>query len=170
MKKCFFTVVLAAMLVMAGGVADDAECGHQLGGGIHYLKTLGSIKDHPEWDSNAIGFLVSYRYKMPLIKIEADLEWVSDYGGSDKTLFQPQAWLIVGGLIYGAGGIGGSHIDGGWLDNPFYGLRLGVDLTLLGLNFDAFTSYRFQSSKVFEEIDQDDLDALTFGLLVRFEF
>jgi hypothetical protein len=105
---------------------------------------------------------------MPLIKIEANLEWVPDYGGSDKTMFQPQAWLIVGGLIYGAGGVGGSYIDGDWLNNPFYGLRLGADLTLLGLNFDAFTSYRFQSADVFDDIDESDLDALTFGLIVRF--
>jgi hypothetical protein len=107
---------------------------------------------------------------MPLIKLEADLEWVPDYGGSDNTMFQPQAWVIVGGLIYGAGGMGGSYIDGDWLDNPFYGLRAGVDLTLGGLNLDCFTTYRFQSSTVFDEIDEEDLDALTFGAIVRFSF
>ena len=169
-RRSFITFVILAGMLTAGGLLDDARCGHQLGGGIHYLKTLGDIKDVPEWDSNSIGFLVSYRYKMSLIKIEGDLEWVPSYGGSDNTMFQPQAWLIVGGLIYGAGGFGGSYIDVNWLYNPFYGLRLVADLTLLWLTFDAFTSYRFQSAEVFEDIDQKDLDALTFGLIVRIEF
>lgn len=169
-RKAVLTAVLLAGILVTGGLVDSARCAHQLGGGIHYLRTMGDIKDVPEWDSNAIGFLVSYRYKMPLIKIEGDLEWIPSYGGSDNTMFQPQAWLIVGGFIYGAGGIGGSYIDGGWLDNPFYGLRLGVDLTLLGLNFDGFASYLFQSAEVFEDFDETDLDEITFGVIVRYEF
>lgn len=169
-RRIALVLVLMAALVASGGLVDGARCGHRLGGGIHYLETLGDIKDHPKWDSNAIGFVASYQYTFPLIKIEGDLEWVPDYGGTDKTMFQPQAWLIVGNLLYVGGGIGGSYIDGNWLDNPFYGLRLGTSLTLLGLNFDGFASYRFQSSKVFEDYDQTDLDALTFGVIVRFEF
>jgi len=169
-RRSILVCSLLAAIVVAGGAFDSARCGHQLGGGIHYLRTLGDIKDVPGWDENAVGFMVSYRYAMPLIKIEGDLEWVPDYGGSDKTMFQPQAWLIVGGLIYGAGGIGGSYIDGDWLDNPFYGLRAGADLTLAGLNLDVFASYCFQSAEVFDEIDQNDLDAITFGAIVRFAF
>ena len=170
MRHAIATVLMIGILA-TGGIHDGARCAeHQLGGGIHYLQTLGNIKDVPEWDSSAIGWLISYRYKMTLIKIEADLEWVPDYGGSDKTLTQPQAWLIVGGLIYGAGGIGGSYIDGDWLDNPFYGLRAGADLTVAGLNLDLFASYYFQSTEVFEEVDQKDLDSITFGAIVRFVF
>lgn len=170
LKRFTVLFILVAVIIPASGYLSSARCQHQLGGGIHYLETLGDIKDVPEWDSSSIGYIISYRYKMPLIKFEFDLEWVPDYGGSDKTLSQPQMWLIVGGWIYGAGGIGGSYIDGAWLDNPFYGLRLGVDLTLAGLNVDGFTSYQFQSTQVFEDIDQKDLDEITFGLIVRFEF
>jgi hypothetical protein len=169
-RNTVFIVLLVAAMSSMGGFVESAHCTHQLGGGIHYCKTLGDIKDTPEWDPDAVAFLVSYRYKMPLIKIEGDLEWVLDYGGSDETMFQPQAWLIIGGMIYGAGGIGGSYIDGDWLDNPFYGLRAGVDLTLAGLNLDCFASYRFQSADVFDDIDQSDLDAITFGAILRFEF
>lgn len=162
--------ILVTVLLMAGGMTDDAECQHRIGGGIHYLRTLGSIKDHPEWDSNAIGYMLSYQYVFGSIRLEGDLEWVPDYGGLNKTLFQPQAWLLLGKLIYLSAGIGGSYIDGDWFDNPFYGLRAGVNLTLIGVNFDGFTSYRFQSSNVFEDINEEDLDALTFGALVRVEF
>lgn len=169
-RRTGLILVLAAVVMTAGGLFEAARCEHQLGGGIHYLETLGDIKDVPEWDSSSIGWIISYRYKMPLIKIEADLEWVPDYGGSDKTLSQPQAWLIIGGLIYGAGGFGGSYIDGAWLDNPFYGLRAGADLTVAGLNLDLFASYYFQSAQVFEDVDQKDLDSITFGAIVRFIF
>ena len=169
MKRLTVLTVLVAMLVLAGGLADRAECQHRLGGGIHYLRTLGGIKDSPGWDANAVGYMVSYQYAIGSIRLEGDLEWVPNYGGSDKTMFQPQAWVLLGRLIYISGGIGGSYIDGNWFDNPFYGLRLGVNLTLVGLNFDGFTAYQFQSSKVFEDIDQTDLDALTFGIIVRME-
>jgi hypothetical protein len=157
------------LALISCSLAGTAEAGHRLGGGIHYLRTLGDIKDNSEWDPDAIGFMASYQWTTPLLKLEGDLEWVPDYGGSDKTMFQPQAWLIVGSLIYVSGGIGGSYIDGDWLDNPFYGLRAGSNLTLLGINLDVFATYRFQSAEVFEGIDQNDLDALTFGAIVRIE-
>jgi hypothetical protein len=168
-RRTILTIVLMAGLVASGGLLENAHCGHRLGGGIHYLKTLGDIKEIPEWDSDAIGILASYQYNFSLIKIEADVEWVLDFGGTDKSLVQPQAWLIVGNLIYVAGGIGGSYYDGAWFDNPFYGLRAGTNLPLLGLNFDLFASYLFRTSQVFDEIDEEDLDELTFGLIVRFE-
>lgn len=168
MKRLITAIVLVSVLVLMNGIFDAAECGHRIGGGIHYLKTLGDIKDVPEWDSNAIGFIASYQYNAGLLKFEGDLEWVLDYGGSSNTMFYPQAWLIIGGLIYGGAGIGGSYIDGGWLDNPFYGIRLGVDISLFGLGLDLFTSYLWQSSSVFDEIDQTDLDSITFGAIIRF--
>ena len=167
MKKYLSMMIIAAVLVAAGALVDDAVCGSQIGAGIHYLRTVGDIKDSPDWNPDAVGFMASYRYKMPLIKIEGDLEWVPDYGGQGNTLFEPQAWFIVGGLIYGAGGIGASYLDGDWLDNPFYALRLGVDLTLFGLNCDVFGSYRFQDSKVLEDFNAESLNAVTFGLIVR---
>ena len=170
MKKYYFAAVLAVMLITVGGIIDEAECQHRIGGGIHYLRTLGDIKDHSEWDSDAIGYMLSYQYVFGSIRLEGDLEWVPDFGGSDKTLFQPQAWLLLGRMIYLSAGIGGSYLDGDWFDNPFYGLRAGVNLTLIGVNFDGFTSYQFQSATAFEEIDESDLDALTFGVIVRVEF
>jgi hypothetical protein len=162
-------LVLVAEILASGIFTGAALAGHRLGGGIHYLRTLGDIKDNSEWDPNAVGFMASYQLTSPMLKLEGDLEWVLDYGGSDKTMFQPQAWLIVGNLIYVSGGMGGSYIDGDWLDNPFYGLRAGSNLTLMGINLDVFATYRFQSSEVFEDIDQKDVDALTFGAIVRIE-
>lgn len=160
-------VIIILLLIWMPGTA---ECGSSIGGGLHYLRTLGSIKDNSEWDPDAIGFLVSYQYEFTLLKMEADLEWIPDYGGTDESLFQPHAWALIGGLIYGGAGIGIGYWDGDWQDNPFYALRAGVDLGLGPVSLDAYASYRFQDSKVFEDMDEDDLDALTFAAIVRFDF
>jgi hypothetical protein len=169
MKGTALTLGIMIILLIAG-MAGTAECGSSIGGGIHYLRTLGSIKDTPEWDPDAIGFLVSYQYEFTLLKVEADLELIPDYGGTDENLFQPHAWALLGGSIYGGAGIGIGYYNADWQDNPFYAIRAGIDLDLGPVALDAYASYRFQTSKVFDDIDEDDLDALTFAAIVRFDF
>jgi hypothetical protein len=166
MKKSILTAVVALLLV--GGAVGDAFCGSRIGGGIHYLNTLGDIKDNPEFDEHALGIMFSYQYAMPLLKIEGDVEWIPDYGGSDKSMWQPQAWVLIGSLIYGGGGIGIGYIDGEWQSDPFYGLRLGVDLGLGRIDLDAYATYRFQSTEVFKDLGSQDLDSITFGAMIRF--
>jgi hypothetical protein len=161
---------LAALALMAGGVLDSAQCGHRIGGGIHYMRTLGDIKDAPGWDENAVALMASYQFAPPtsLFRIEGDVEYVLDYGGSGEDMIEPQAWLLVGRMLYASAGIGIGYIDGDWLDDPFYALRAGVDLGLGGIHLDCFASYRFLNSQVFDDIDQDDLDTVTFGVVARF--
>jgi hypothetical protein len=158
----------AACLVLVCGV-QVASAGSSLGAGIHYLRTVGDIKDQPDWDSNAVGFLGSYQLSFPLVKIEGDLEWVPNFGGSDKSLFQPQAYGLIGGLIYGGLGIGTGRFDGDWLD-AFYALRAGVSLGLAGIAVDGFLSYTFQSSKFSDFVDEVSLDQFTLGAIARFGF
>ena len=165
---CSLTVLFVLATALTGTLAGTAQAQHRLGGGIQYLKTLGDIKDTPEFDSNAFGFLASYQYVTGLFKIEGDVEWVLDYGGSSNSLIQPQAYLLVGGLIYGGAGIGIGYIDGNWQSDPFYALRAGVEFTLFSLDLDGFALYRFQSTEVFENFGSQDLDSITFGVLARF--
>jgi hypothetical protein len=61
------------------------------------------------------------------------------------------------------------HFDGEWQDDPFYALRAGVDFPLGPLHLDVNVNYRFQSTKVFEDLDEIDTDAVTFGAVARFE-
>jgi hypothetical protein len=75
---------------------------------------------------------------------------------------------MLGGFFYGGVGIGVGHIDGDWQDEPFYALRAGVDFALGGLDLDGYASYRFQSTGDLEGFGKKDLDALTFGALIRF--
>jgi hypothetical protein len=155
---------------VVGVLAAPTQAGHRLGGGLEYLRTLGDIKDTSEFDSNAIGFLASYQYAPGLIRFEGDVEWIPDFGGTSNSLIQPQAYLLVGDLIYGGLGIGIGYFDGEWQDDPFYNLRLGTDFTLFSLNFDGFALYRFQSTEVFEDFGTQELDSITFGALLRYEF
>ncbi len=161
--------LLAVSLTLAGTFAAPAQAESRLGGGVQYLKTLGDIKDTPEFDSNAFGFLASGQYNARLFKVEGDVEWILDFGGSDKSLIQPQAYLLIGGLFYGGAGIGIGYFDGDWQKDPFYALRAGVDITLGGLNLDAFTLYRFQDTEVFENFGSQNLNSITFGAVVRFQ-
>ena len=75
MKRYLSIAAMIAALVAAAGVVDEAECGSQIGAGIHYLRTVGDIKDSPDWNPDAVGFMASYRYTMPLIKIEVRHYW-----------------------------------------------------------------------------------------------
>lgn len=164
-----FLCLIVVSLTLAGTFAATAQAGPRLGGGVQYLKTLGDIKDTPEFDSNAFGFLGSYQYATRLFKIEGDVEWILDFGGSNKSLIQPQAYFLVGGLIYGGAGIGIGYFDGNWQEDPFYALRAGVDLTLGGLGLDAFAQFRFQDTEVFEDFGSQNLNSITFGAVVRFQ-
>ena len=162
MKRIFLTLMVVMVpLVLLSVSATESQAGFGLG--LHYLNTLGDMKDAPEFDSSAFGFMGAYSFGPGLINFEADIEWIPDYAFG-KNMVQPQAYAFVGDFIYGGVGIGIGYIDGGWQDNPFYALRAGVKITVL----DIFTSYRFQSWNAVEDFDSDDLNSITFGALFKF--
>jgi len=166
--KRYLVWVIAALCVLFTATASRAQLGLRLGGGIHYLKTVGDIKDTPEFDDDAFNFVASAQLGTGLFKFEADIEWVPDYGGSDESLWLPQAFALIGGMIYGGAGIGTGSIDGEWFDKPFYALRAGVDIPLGPVGVDINANYRFMDTSVFEDIDNEDFDSITFGAIVRF--
>jgi len=159
-------LIVFSLVLLAGAVCPAAAL--QYGGGLHYLRTLGDIKDTPDFDENSVGFLASLLFAGPLLRVEGMAEFIPNYGGSSSTMIAPQGWLMLGGFIYGGAGIGIGYIDDDWQDNPFYALRAGVNLGLAGLALDVFTSYQFQSTSDLEGLGKKDLDALTFGALIRF--
>lgn len=162
----FLRTALAACLVAL--LVAPASAGTRFGGGVHYLKALGDIKDDPAIDENSFGFLGSVAFAGDPLRFEVDLEVVPDYVGSGETLWQPQGYLLVGGLIYGGAGAGIGNLTGfGWQD-PFLALRAGVDFMAGSLDLDIFASYRFQKAKDLETLTTDSLNSLTFGALVRF--
>ena len=138
-----------------------------LGAGIHYLKTVGDIKDTPEFEDDAYNIVGSVQVVTGLFKFEGDVEWIDDYGGSGEALWLPQVFVLVGGLIYGGAGIGTGYTNSEWFDKPFYALRAGVDIPLGRFGVDVNANYRFMDTGVFEDADTEDLDSITFGAIVR---
>ncbi len=164
------TVSLLACLIAAGILVDatTAAAGMRFGGGIHYLRTLGDIKDAEEFDENSIGFMASLTYGLALVRVEADVEFIPDFGGLDEAMWQPQVYALAGGPVYGGLGSGIGYIDGDWQSQPFFALRAGVDFVAAGFDLDVFASYRFQKEEDLEHLGSDDLNAITFGALIRF--
>lgn len=159
--------VLVVVLILTGMLASAAQAG-RIGGGVEYMRTLGDIKDEEEFDPDALAFLGSYQMDLTLLKIEGDVEWVLDFGGSGKALILPQAYALFGDFIYGGVGIGTATFDGEWADDPFYALRAGVVLEMDSLDIDLYALYRFHETKILEDFDEDNLDSITFAAQVRF--
>jgi hypothetical protein len=165
-KMLIRLVVLAALATL---MTTSALAGTKFGGGIHYLRTVGDLKDTPGWDKNAIGFMASVKFPAPLIHFEGDVEFIPDYAGTGELYWSPQAYAKIGQFIYGGVGIGIGHMGGGygWQD-PWYALRAGVNLGLGGLDLDVFATYRFEKFKDLEGVGTDDLNSVTFGALIHF--
>ena len=161
--------LLVVSFVLVGALVAPVQAAGRFGGGVHYLKTLGDIKDTDEFDEDALGFLASYQLDLLMLKVEGDVEWILDYGGTGNALIQPQAFALLGDFLYGGVGIGISYFDGEWWTDPFYSLRAGVDFTLSGLGLDAYALYRFHEGEVFEDFGEQDLDSITFGAQIRFQ-
>jgi hypothetical protein len=161
-------LLVSAVLILLLAAASPAEAGVRFGGGIHYLNTLGDIKDDSEFDENSIGIMGSLLLTSQILKLEAAVEYIPDYAGLDEALILPQGYVLLGGLIYGGVGIGLGYFDGEWFDDPFYALRAGVDIYLGGLDLDVFATYRFQKWDALDGLESDDADSITFGALIRF--
>jgi len=145
-----------------------ADAGSSIGAGLHWLKTYGDIKDNPDFNSNNVSFWGSYQYSLPIFRVEGDLEWVPDYGGSGKSMINYQAYgLAALGLLYGGIGIGMSYYDGGFLDDPFYALRAGVDFPLGPLHLDVNANFRFMDTKILDNLGSQDMNSVTFGAFAR---
>ena len=157
-------VVALATLALAAGPAAAGS----IGAGVHYLKTVGDIKDSQGVDENAFGLIGSYQHGAGMLKLEGDVEWINDYLGSDHSMIEPQAYALVGNNLYAGAGIGIGYIDDNWQDRPFYALRAGYKMPLAAFSLDGFASYRFQKLEAVQGATSDDLDSITFGVIARF--
>ncbi|MCB1182517.1 hypothetical protein KDM41_03715 [bacterium] len=166
MKSLLRLTLVLGLAVLA---ASPAAAGAKLGGGIHYLKTVGDLKDVEGFDDSAIGFMGSVAFDGPLLRLEGDVEFIPSYAGTDELYWSPQAYAMIGQFIYGGVGVGVGHMGGGfgWQD-PWYALRAGVRLGLGGLDLDVFGTYRFEKFGDLEGVTTDDMNSVTLGALVHF--
>ena len=161
------TLLLVALLVTT---ASPAFAGlSKLGAGLHYLHNLGDLKNETlnDLEKDSFGIIGSYQFTPGLFKLEGDVEYVFNYLGTDNAMWEPSAWGLTSGMLYGGGGIGIGYTDGDWQKNPWYALRAGLNFPLAKLDLDTYATYRFQSAGDLGAV-VDDLNSLTFAAVIRF--
>lgn len=153
-----------------------SERNHRIGGGVHYWKTIKQLddeKDKTKLDDNGISYYGSYQYVIGFFKAEIDVEvFPKNFRGSDKLSISPQAFALVGGLIYGGIGVATTWTDDDKVDkkfsDPFGILRAGLDIELLpALHLDINGNYQFTQ---WANWDRFDTDTITLGAQARFAF
>lgn len=169
MKKWFLPVMLVLVLISAVPALGGA---HRVGLGANYWIALDDI-DIDDIDEDGLSYLVSYQWRPTLIGFQADLEFLPDLFGDDG--IAPAAYLVAGKAIYAALGIGMTHVDGDWADDPFIALKAGLDLELLPSIFlDISASYRYNGKirdiEVEDELKKIDTDTVFLGATARFAF
>ena len=165
-------IIVISLLFGVWGLFTPAYGGdHRLGIGGHYWTAVDDI-DISEIDEDGFAMVVSYQYKPSLFGFQFDVEIADEQlTGQNETVYSPQAFLIVGGLVYGGLGIGTHYADGDFADEPFYALKAGLDFELLPhIHLDINANYRFEDFDV-EAVEEDiDTDTVTLGLVGRIEF
>ncbi len=163
--KTWWMAAVAGMLVWAA-VPTAARAEVQLGVGANYWVMLEDI-DVDEVEEDGFGYLASLQLRGDLVGLGFDVEMMPERFGDDA--YAGQAYLIVGKGIYGAAGIGINNIDGEFADEPFYNLRVGLNLEIVsGLYLDINANYRFNEiAEIEDEVDEIDTDTIFLGAALR---
>ena len=175
MKHNLITLLVASMGLLgmaAAALAQEQKWQNQLGVGVHYWTTVKNI-DVNDVDKNGFSYLAMYQLHYGWVGIEADVEWFQKgFGGAEKDVFQPQAYFILGKVVYAAAGIGGYFTDGKFADKPFYAFRVGLDIPLFSiLHLDINANYRFENWDDLSTAGKSvDTDTITLGAAARLAF
>lgn len=163
-SRIWIVIGLFSLGVTAAKAGDAVS---RLGLGANYWTAIDDI-DVDNVDEEGFSYFVSYQYRPGLLGLELDVEMLPDRFGEDA--YAPAAYVILGGAIYAAAGIGIVNQDSEWADDPFYALRAGLDLELLpSIYLDLSASYRFDSeTKIKDAVDEIDTDTLFLGAALRF--
>lgn len=165
-------LLLALSLTVALPLRVRAEATYQIGGGGHYWSAVDDI-DIDDVDEDGFGWYLTLRSSpTPLTHIEFELEWLPDeLFGVDEQILSPQAYLLVGSVIYAGVGVGTYYVDGDWAEDPFYAFRVGLDLEIIPrLHLDIHGNYRFDSwDDIDDTVDRIDSDTTTLGIGLRME-
>ncbi len=165
-------LAMAAALLFTAPETARAQ-NHRFGAGVHYWVTVDDI-DVDDVDESGVAWTLSYQYLLSSIfTIEADLEvFTGNFGGSDDTVFAPQAFLLLGSTIYGGLGAGFFTAGDSSSADPFFTLRAGFDFEIIrGLFLDINANYTFADfDDISDALEQIDTDTVTLGAVVRFGF
>ncbi|MDX1632464.1 MAG: hypothetical protein R3234_11415 [Thermoanaerobaculia bacterium] len=164
---------LPSLLILISCLALAVPSGaaeHRFGVGVNYWETVDDLVDE-EFDVEEDGLapVLTYQYRPGgLIGFQVDLEYFEEgFGGSTSEALSPQAYVTVGGGIYGAIGVGVTYSDDfdGEFSDPFWAARAGLDFELLPkIHIDIHANYR---ADTFDELDQASSDTVTLGIALR---
>lgn len=170
MMRTLATLALALTLLTA--TSATAEIKHRFGVGAHYWTALDNI-DVDDVKEDGFAYLVSYQLRpASLIKFGLDVEMLPKaFGGAAKSVYAPQAYVILGNTLYAGLGVGTYFTDGDFSKDPFFNLRAGLDLRLLPFIYlDINANYRFEEWDSIKSLDEDiSSDTITLGAAVRIE-
>ncbi len=159
-------LLMVACVLLLGVSMAMANGKHRIGAGVNYWTTIDDL-ELDNIDEDGLAYLLTYQYRPGLIGFGIDVEMLPDYLGEDS--YAPQAYLIVGKGIYAAAGVGIVYADSDWADDPFYSVRVGLELDLLdAVVIDLYGNYRFnETSHIGDELEKIDTDTVFLGLAVR---
>jgi hypothetical protein len=170
-SKRALSVMAALWLAALGAAARPAAADSSIGLGIHAWRTLDDLRSQGFGGirRDGLSYLLSYQYRPgALLKIELDGEYFPNgFGGSTHAAFAPQAYLLLGGFIYGGVGIGTTYSSdfSNHFSSPFYAARAGVDLHLVPrLHLDVNANYRFHA---WNELKGANTGTITLGAIAR---
>ncbi len=165
MKKIWMLISLLFLVC----VNTQAYAGtHRLGGGVNYWVAVEDV-DFENIDDNGLSYLVSYQYWPSLIGLEADLEILPDKYG--ETAFAPEVFILLGRSIYAGVGVGIEFRDSEFAEEPFFALRVGLNLELLpAISLDIYGLYRFNDTAELDNLRENiDTDTVFLGAMVRLD-
>ena len=107
-------------LLMSTTLTFAQNGGHRFGVGANYWVAIDDV-EVDDIDDNGLSYLLTYQYRPSLIGFQLDVEMLPDLLGEDA--FAPAAYVVVGGGLYAAAGVGIVNYDGDWADDPFFALK-----------------------------------------------
>ena len=185
MKKSYwFAILLTCNLLFIPQATFAGE--HSLGIGAHYFYTLDDIRTDLEDDlgdsyhRDGLALCASYKYKPnDHFGFLAEVQGYPDGYYDAKTALSSRLFLLLGKGLYAGAGIAWNYISwenetdlfhdsDGWTD-PYYILRVGMEIPILtdSLKLDINANYEMNE---WNDFDEFDTDALTFGAGVRIAF
>ncbi len=143
-----------------------AQAGHRIGVGANYWKVIDDI-DVRDIDDSGVSYHVSYQYRpQGLFALDLTLERLPDRFGTSA--YAPQAYLLVGRVLYAGIGAGMVYTDGNFADEPFYALKAGLELPLFFLRLDLSGHYRFNDFADLKDSDRKiGTDTVFLGASLR---
>ena len=165
--------LLVPMLAILGWAAAPrlAAADTSIGLGLHAWRTVDDLRSEgfANIRRSGVSYLVSYQYSPgALLKLELDGEYFAKgFGGSTHYAIAPQAFVLVGGFIYGGVGIGTIYSKDFANDfsSPFYVARAGLNLHLLPrFTVDVNANYHFHA---WNELRGVNTGTVTLGAIAR---